>query len=126
MRFPRSAFALASVLALSGCNSNGPEESETTAAHHPGFANTAVALVRPPGPNTAMGVLTFSQVPGGVRVVALLKGVTPAGQHGIHVHMHGDCSGNGDSTHGHWNPANVAHGLPTAPVHHAGDMGNIT
>ena len=126
MKFHRSAFPIAFVLALFGCNASGPEDEAATAADDPHASASAVALVKPTGTNTARGVVTFTQEAGGVRVVALLKGVLPAGQHGIHVHMHGDCSGNGDSTHGHWNPAGVAHGLPTAGVHHAGDLGNIT
>ena len=43
----------------------------------------------------------------------------------VHFHEHGDCSGKGDNTHGHWNPTGENHGKwGTAPFH-SGDIGNI-
>ena len=48
------------------------------------------------------------------------------GDHGFHIHEKGDFSAPDASSAGaHFNPTNAAHGGPAAPVHHAGDFGNL-
>ena len=57
-----------------------------------------------------------------VRVVANVTGLAP-GEHGFHIHEKGDCSAaDATSAGGHFNPANKAHGNPSAGEHHGGDM----
>ena len=51
----------------------------------------------------------------------------PPGTHGFHIHVNPDCANGGDAAGGHWDPAATAmHGAWAAPVHHGGDIGNIT
>src|SRR6185295_7976712 len=93
-------------LALMGCNSTEPDSNnyntEGVLDETGGRITSAVALLAPTGTNTAMGTVTFTEEAGGVRVVALLT-MVPAGDHGFHVHVRGDCRGNGDSALGHFN-----------------------
>jgi superoxide dismutase, Cu-Zn family len=71
------------------------------------------------------GQATFTQVPGGVKVLIRVAGAPP-GKIATHVHETGDCSApDAKSAGGHFNPANQQHGLPAAAEHHLGDLGNI-
>lgn len=86
----------------------------------------AVCVVHPTKGHDAHGVVTFTKVKDGVKVVADIEGLKP-GEHGFHIHEYGDCSAeDGTSAGGHFNPDNVKHGGPMDKVRHVGDMGNIT
>lgn len=86
----------------------------------------AIVHVRPVKGGKPQGTVKFIRVPGGVRVVADITGLTP-GKHGIHVHEHGDCGGD-DASHAgaHFNPTNTKHGGPDSDERHVGDLGNVT
>ncbi|HKJ43190.1 MAG TPA: superoxide dismutase family protein [Sunxiuqinia sp.] len=85
----------------------------------------AVCVIHPTEGNTVHGVVTFTKVDGGVRIVGDLEGLTP-GKHGFHVHQYGDCSGlDGKTAGGHFNPENMKHGGPNDVERHVGDLGNI-
>lgn len=85
----------------------------------------AVAQVNPVGKNVVTGKVTFSKVPGGIKIVADVDGLKP-GEHGFHVHEHGDCGGvDGAAAGGHFNPTNKRHGGPDSPERHVGDFGNL-
>lgn len=67
----------------------------------------------------------------GVRVSALVRGLTP-GAHGFHVHMYGDTRmGDGTSTGGHFTHPDEAaaaatlHSFPFRSDRHWGDLGNL-
>jgi Cu-Zn family superoxide dismutase len=88
-------------------------------------ALAAVAVLKPRADNDASGTITFTEVDGGVEVVADIARVSP-GLHGIHLHEMGDCSAEDfTSTGGHFNPTDAPHGGPNDAVRHAGDFGNI-
>jgi Cu-Zn family superoxide dismutase len=71
------------------------------------------------------GKVTLTDTGSGVVVMLDLQGLT-AGKHGAHVHENPDCSAADAKTAGsHYNPDNHPHGLPAAPAHHIGDLGNI-
>ena len=71
------------------------------------------------------GVVTFTQVNGGVKIVADFEGLTP-GKHGFHIHEKGDCSAADASSAGaHYNPTNQPHGGPDSEKRHVGDFGNV-
>jgi Cu-Zn family superoxide dismutase len=90
-----------------------------------GRAAKAIAVVYPAKDKTVKGVITFTQMEKGVKVVAHLEGLTP-GKHGFHVHEFGDCSApDATSAGGHFNPTQMAHGAPTDATRHSGDLGNI-
>jgi superoxide dismutase, Cu-Zn family len=87
--------------------------------------NRAIAELSPTQGSKVHGTVTFTQVSGGVRVVADIYELTP-GQHGFHMHEKGDCSApDGSSAGGHWNPAGMPHGGPQSVRRHAGDFGNL-
>lgn len=87
----------------------------------------AAAELKPTEGSTAVGTVTFTAENGGVRVVAVVEGLT-TGLHGFHVHEVGDCSApDASSAGGHFNPHGTPHGGPDAPPgeRHAGDLGNL-
>lgn len=85
----------------------------------------AVAALQPRSDQTVIGTLTFTEVEGGVAIVARVENAPP-GTHGFHIHENGDCSSDDfKSAGGHFNPAGSAHAGPDDAEHHAGDLGNI-
>lgn len=87
--------------------------------------NRAVAVLHPTEGNTARGVVYFSKVSDGVRIVAQVSGLKP-GKHGFHIHQFGDCSApDGTSAGGHYNPVGLPHAGPDVEKRHVGDLGNI-
>ncbi|MCU0789122.1 MAG: superoxide dismutase family protein [Verrucomicrobia bacterium] len=109
-------------MALSGCEP-GTQYGQSSPS---GETMTAVAVLEPTQGNQARGTVTFTQTDDGVRVVADITGLKP-GEHGFHIHEHGDCSApDGSSAGGHFNPTGMAHGGPDAAEHHLGDLGNLT
>lgn len=85
----------------------------------------AIAVLSPTRDHSAYGILTFSVVDGGIRVIADLSGLTP-GKHGFHIHEYGDCSApDGGSAGGHYNPTDMPHSMPASGKRHVGDLGNI-
>lgn len=97
------------------------------------LAGNATAWAAPPAPikvelaptvgNSARGSLTFTEQAGGVGVQGQVENLSP-GNHGFHVHEHGDCSGSGEKAGEHYNPHTKPHGAPS-PDHHIGDLGNL-
>jgi superoxide dismutase, Cu-Zn family len=72
-----------------------------------------------------LGSARFAEVREGVRLRVEVSGVPP-GYKGIHVHETKDCSDiPNQSMGGHFSPRAHKHGLPEAPEHHLGDLGNI-
>jgi Cu-Zn family superoxide dismutase len=85
----------------------------------------AVCVLYPTTGNNTTGIVTFTKVGEGVKVVADLQGLSK-GKHGIHIHECGDCSAaDGASAGGHFNPMAKSHGAPMDAMRHEGDMGNI-
>jgi Cu-Zn family superoxide dismutase len=86
-----------------------------------------MAVMLPTKGNTVGGKVRFTEVAGGVRVVADISGLTPSGKHAFHLHEFGDVSAeDGSAAGGHYNPGGHPHGGPEAEQHHAGDLGNLT
>ena len=84
-----------------------------------------VAVLSPTQGSKVSGTVTFTQVNGGVRIVADVTGLAP-GEHGFHIHEFGDCSApDATSAGGHFNPRHTQHGAPDASARHAGDFGNL-
>lgn len=85
----------------------------------------AIAVVSPTKDQKAFGIVTFTLVENGVRVIGEFSGLTP-GKHGFHIHEFGDCSApDGTSAGGHYNPSSMPHSMPSSHKRHMGDMGNI-
>lgn len=91
-----------------------------------GRVKHAVAVISPTKGNKTKGVFHFYQETEGTRISAIISGLTPNTQHGVHVHQYGDISAdNGSSAGGHYNPEGNPHGLPPSNNRHAGAFGNI-
>ena len=85
----------------------------------------AKAILNPTQGNHVSGVVTFTQVPQGIKVIVDIKGLS-LGNHGFHIHEFGDCSApDAISAGGHFNPTHTTHGSPNTDAHHAGDFGNL-
>lgn len=90
-----------------------------------GEIKEAIVSITPTENNKVTGVVTFTVVHGGVKVIADVSGLSP-GKHGFHVHEHGDCSSHdASSAGGHFNPTHKKHGGPDSHERHVGDLGNL-
>ncbi|MFP4538908.1 MAG: superoxide dismutase family protein [Dichotomicrobium sp.] len=77
------------------------------------------------GPDgTDLGTVELTQTPGGVLLVADLKGL-PSGTHAFHIHAVGACDPDFQAAGGHFNPTGAKHGFNNPDGPHAGDMPNI-
>ncbi len=87
----------------------------------------AVAVIMPTKGHKVQGSFHFLQAPNGVKVTAVLTGLTPNQNHGVHIHQYGDISDQefGKSAGPHYNPDGNPHGLPPNPKRHAGAFGNL-
>ena len=132
-----SVAALGAVLLLPACRPNeqpagtaGNTEEQNQAPEHlqpqtgPQPELVAADLSGRQGSDVS-GVVSFTQAPDGVQVVARVDHAPP-GKHGLHLHENGDCSAaDFASAGGHFNPTGAPHGGPDSAKHHAGDFGNI-
>ncbi len=85
----------------------------------------AFVLIQPIDNSNVSGKVTFTEVPGGVKIVADIDGLK-SGEHGFHIHEHGDCSGHdGSAAASHYNLTHKKHGGPDNPERHLGDFVNI-
>jgi superoxide dismutase, Cu-Zn family len=120
----------------SGGSSSGGGDATTDAPAGTIYkAKATIAATGLPDSGAAMGTVDFTETNGTVAVAVSISGATP-GQHGMHIHDGTSCANSTDpdagaagfasGAAGHWNPTDAGHGLPTAPSHHAGDLGNIT
>ena len=115
-----AAVVLSSVLIVGASRAQVQHE-----ASHPQTVTKAIAILSPTKDQKASGVVTFTAVGNGVRVVGSFNGLTP-GKHGFHVHEFGDCGApDGASAGGHYNPSGMPHSMPASTKRHVGDMGNI-
>lgn len=122
----RRAFgALFCLVAMGGlaCGSSGAKPGEPKAPM--GEAKKATATLMGPDGSPIEGTVTFVQEGDEVLVIADVKGAPP-GMHGMHLHEHGDCGGEGFQHAGsHFNPDDAPHACPPTEPRHAGDFGNI-
>lgn len=99
-----------------------PESSEQNYSEN---IKKASVVLNPTKDHKVKGKVNFTAVEDGVRVVADIEGLTP-GEHGFHIHEHGDCSApDATSAGGHFNPTHKKHGSPEDTDRHVGDLGNI-
>lgn len=126
--FTRSGAPLAGAclsLIVAGC---GPRDGGAVDGGTEGPAGApiaAVAELQAKSQSSVRGTVRFVQDLNGVRVLADVTGLTP-GEHGIHVHEHGDCSAvDGASAGGHFNPTGEPHAGRDAAQRHVGDLGNL-
>ena len=129
---PKQFAATLAALLVVGCNAgdtNDTTESDTTAATPgapaPAPVSARATLRDAQGRDVATALLTPDSA-GGVVVELQATGVA-TGEHGVHLHMVGQCdAAAGFASAGeHINPSGAQHGLdnPTGP--HAGDLPNL-
>ena len=111
-------------LLVVGFSAEGATKSKSS-KKAPAKVVRAEAVISPTQGNEASGIIMFTQEKSGVRIVAVVQGLTE-GIHGFHVHENGDCSApDGMSAGGHFNPAGKPHGGPKDQERHVGDLGNL-
>lgn len=85
-----------------------------------------VAVLSPTKGYHVEGTLMLRQEDDMLHVTGEVTGLTP-GEHGFHIHQFGDLRDpDGKAAGGHYNPTGERHGSPDSPLHHEGDLGNIT
>ena len=106
-------------LAVAGCStfSSGKSSDERNGVL------TAHAVMRDVN-GRELGTLTLSESGRGFVTTGSLEHLAP-GNHGIHIHTLGSCTGNFSSAGGHWNPTQRQHGFDNPMGPHLGDMQNI-
>src|SRR5688500_16928989 len=119
----RRAFPLfASILVVAACAGSGDNAADslgdTTGAAARRADSARTGGVADSTPATAalrnaagreIGTLTLTETAQGISVSGHLTGL-PAGAHGIHFHMVGQCTPPFESAGAHWNPTNKQHG----------------
>jgi Cu-Zn family superoxide dismutase len=86
----------------------------------------AQCILNPTEGNKARGIITFTDVEGGVQISGVVTGLNPDAKHGFHIHQFGDISSpDGKATGGHYNPHGTDHAGPDDDARHVGDLGNI-
>lgn len=107
------------------------DSSQRLAATESVSETAAIAVIQHAAGNHTAGIVTFTAINGGVKVVTHLTGLTP-GKHCFHIHEFGDISDSVKAlrTGGHFDPeCTHQHALvpPDHSVggHRAGDMGNL-
>ena len=94
-----------------------------------GWSETGIAKIQgTSGESTIAGTVTFTDTKDGLKISAKLTGV-PAGDHGFHIHVFGNCEDAGKAAGDHYNPASAPHGDAVksgVKKAHGGDLGNIT
>lgn len=124
MRKHTQRFIAAVAISLSLLSANGSAQMHHDKTHGMSVKK-AIAVLSPTEGQQAYGIVTFTVVEKGVRVIGEFSGLTP-GKHGFHIHEFGDCSApDGTSAGGHFNPTNMPHSKPSGDKRHVGDMGNI-
>lgn len=119
----RKTLLLAAAMTMS-CAFLSAEEA-TEAPPKPNLTLRANCMLNPTKGNKTQGIVSFTKVEGGVKIVAEVHNLTP-GSHGFHIHEFGDCSSpDGMSAGGHFNPKGSKHGAPDGLDRHAGDLGNL-
>lgn len=107
-------------MCLTGCSQSEDNRSDGK------NVTSAKAILSPTQGSNVHGEVIFITVKNGVKVDANVEGLTP-GQHGFHIHEHGDCSApDGASAGAHYNPTHKKHGCQDDTERHIGDLGNIS
>lgn len=124
----RLAAALVCAAGFVACAGEPAEEAAPTA--QPDSAAPAVtAVVRVELRDSAgagVGTADLAQGEGGVYLALHLTGLAP-GQHGMHVHQVGSCTGpKFEAAGSHLNPTGKQHGRENPEGPHAGDLPNFT
>ena len=114
-------FSMGIALGLAGCAGGAYGTDADNGA--PVMASATADLRDASG--RAMGTATATQAGDAIRI--RVDGLNlPAGAHGAHVHMTGQCTAPGfESAGGHWNPTGADHGKDNPAGMHKGDLPNI-
>ena len=124
---------LAAIVALQACTGGdrtaaGDSAADTSAAgsDSAGGSGASVTAAMRDAAGRDLGTLTLADsAQGGIAVTGRLTGLPP-GEHGVHIHMVGQCQAPFESAGGHWNPTSRQHGSQNPQGPHLGDMPNIT
>lgn len=121
MRFSSLAFLpIIPAIALAGC-----QQREVSPPVEKDVSLVARAPLKT-ADGTDVGEAIVAQGSGDLLVLVDARGM-PEGVHGAHIHMTGTCDGpDFTSAGGHWNPANVQHGLENPQGAHKGDLVSLT
>ena len=127
----RSLTAAAGVVLLAACTKAADVNNDSAAADSAAAATTAapdptVTVAMRDSAGRDLGTLTLTDAAGGIAISGTLRGLPP-GEHGLHVHMTGQCDApKFEAAGGHWNPTSKQHGTENPQGPHLGDVPNVT
>lgn len=126
--FTATALAAAALAACSTApRQDAPAPAAAPATTSSSTAQSATVNLAPASGSLVSGKLAIMPMGGGVHLAGEIGGLGAGETHAIHVHEKGDCSAaDASSAGGHFNPTGSPHGRAGTPVHHAGDMDNLT
>jgi len=114
-------------LLVAGCGSS----SSDMRAQAEKSLHRAVVPIEPKSGSHMSGTITFEETgidKDGERVLRIdvaLNGLKP-GEHGMHIHVKGDCSDlNAEAAGGHFDLEGMPHGALRSSASHTGDLGNV-
>ena len=92
----------------------------------PAAAHELVIFDTAPG-TERLGTIEWEPSPGGgVSFTPDLDGILPAGDHGFHLHVNGDCGDGGRAAGGHYDPENTGRHEGPDGNGHLGDLPRLT
>jgi Cu-Zn family superoxide dismutase len=106
------ALSLAALVAIPAAAGADPATAPTAEVHLQNAANESV------------GKVLLRDTPHGVLMELDLTNLPP-GEHGFHIHEHGQCKPPFETAGGHLNPTSRNHGFEATTGAHAGDLPNV-
>ena len=88
----------------------------------------AICILYPDNDSGVRGITSFSQddINSATKIACSVKGLSPNGKHGIHIHQFGDLTQGCTTAGPHYNPFDKKHGGPFSEERHVGDLGNLS
>ncbi|MBK5265121.1 MAG: superoxide dismutase family protein [Alphaproteobacteria bacterium] len=118
---PNALILLTSTILLGACATG---DMATKDAEQSAGGQTAMAMLFA-ADGSPRGHVQAADTGDAIRLTITGEGL-PAGSHGVHVHMTGNCTPpDFASAGGHWNPAGRAHGRNNPQGMHMGDLPNL-
>jgi Cu-Zn family superoxide dismutase len=114
-----TACCLLAIVATAGCGSQ--DEGDAKSAYEGRDIKKVIAYINPRSGSDVGGSAIFIKQGDQITLQVSVES-TPPGEHAVRIHENGDCSSDGKSAGGHWNPAGA---VPAPEGEAPPDLGTI-